>query len=252
MKQLQNVLLLLLFAASVSAQERSYPSFQMNGNFQVGIPLNDFRDNLDEIGFGGGLQFLMHLGDSPLAMGADLSILAYATEHARFSARVGGFTRNYELRTTSHIFLGHAMARFQPRLNGPIHPYIDGMLGFKNLFTSTSLTDRSLGETLESDTDQSDWALSYGGAFGIQISFGAEKNVVLDLRCAYLPGQNATYLVRREEPFGGFEYDDPIEAFEERTSLTNLLLPQIGVTFRGIFNKHRSKNTPSDSIYDYR
>ncbi|MDX1942718.1 MAG: hypothetical protein SFU99_19295 [Saprospiraceae bacterium] len=255
MKRLQIFILSMLLTAALFAQEqiqepskeRSFPSFQLNGNFQVGIPLNDFRDNLDDIGFGAGVLFLTHLGDSPLAAGIELSLMGYASESAEYIMRVGGFVKEYELRTSSNIFLGHAVVRFQPAVNAFIRPYFDGMIGFKNLFTSSTLTDLDNSEATESNTDESDWALSYGGAFGLQVHFSKTSNIVLDLRCAYLQGQNASYLVRKQDPFGGFEYENPIDAFEEKTSATTLLLPQIGVTFKGLFNRTLQEETPPDN-----
>ncbi len=238
MRQFQiSLLLLLLYGTFGWTQERFYPAFQINGNFQMGIPMYDFRNNLKDPGLGGGVVFAAHIGNSPMALGADLSIMVYASERARYNLRVGGFLKEYELQTNSNIFLGHALLRLQPHMNFAVKPYFDGLVGFKNLFTSTTLTDLSISSATDSGTDQSDWALSYGGAFGVQVSFSQNSSIVLDLRCAYLPGQNATYLVRRQDASGGFNFDDPIEAFEEKTSTTTLLIPQIGVTFRGLFNR---------------
>ncbi|MBK7870168.1 MAG: hypothetical protein IPJ74_05505 [Saprospiraceae bacterium] len=247
MKQLPIIALLMLAGNFILAQERSYPSFQLNGNFQMGIPLDEFRDNLDDIGFGAGALFLVHLSDSPLAAGIELSLMGYASEKADYNVRVGGFLKEYELRTSSNIFLGHAVLRFQPKVNAFVQPYFDGMFGFKNLFTSSMLTDLDNSESTESNTDQTDWALSYGGAFGLQFRFSKTSDIVLDLRCAYLPGQNANYLVRKEDPFSGFEYDDPLDAFEEKTSATTLLLPQIGITFKGLFSRAYNEETPTDN-----
>jgi opacity protein-like surface antigen len=250
MKQLFTTVLLAALTFFAMAQERRNPAFQLNGNFQVGIPLDDFRANLNKEAFGGGLLFVAHIGDSPVALGAELSLMGYESESARYSMRVAGFVRDYEARTSSNILLGHAVMRFQPALHFPIRPYLDGLVGVKNLFTSTSLTDTSLGEQIDSGTDLSDWAFSYGGALGLQIAFSKRADVMLDLRCAYLLGANARYLVRAPDPLGGFNYNDPIEAFEQKSSSTNLLLPQIGVTFRGLFTKTNSSATTPD--YDFR
>lgn len=211
---------------------RSTPVYSLNGNFQVGIPLDAFRDNLDRLGFGGGVLFLVNIGNSPISLGADLSIMGYDSETAEYSVRVGGFVKDYELTTSSNIFLGHAVMRIQPVKHGFISPYIDGMIGFKNLFTSSTLTDLDFSESVDSDIDESDWTLSYGGAFGLQFHFNKTRNLSLDLRCAYLPGNNASYLVRAPDPIGGFNYDDPLDAFEKKNSPTNLLLPQIGLTYK--------------------
>ncbi len=231
-----------LFLASLASAQKTayhYPDFMGNLNVQVGIPLEDFRNNLDRLGFGGGGYFLFNIANSPVFGGIELSLMGYDSESANYSVRVGGFVRDYELTTSSSIFLGHALIRIQPPVKGGIVPYVDGMIGFKNLFTSSTLTDEDLNETLESGTDESDWAFSYGGAVGLQINLSKRKTTWLDLRCAYLPGANASYLVRKKDPIGGFEYEDPLDAFEEKTSPTTLLLPQIGVTFKGLFSGAR-------------
>lgn len=248
MKQLPILLfILILFTLAANAQDQVYPQFHVNGNFQVGIPLEDFRDQLDDIGFGGGGLFLVQAGNTPLSAGVELSIMGYAIETARYDVRVGGFFKDYELQTSSNIFLGHFVLRFQPATSFPVKPYFDGMVGFKNLFTSTTLTDRDIGETLESGTDESDWAFSYGGAVGLQFTLSQNSGIVLDLRCAYLPGSNASYLTRKKETGTNPDYNDPIDAFEEKTSPTLLLLPQIGITFKGLF----SKENDEDFDYDY-
>lgn len=240
MKKVTLILLGLAFLTSVFAQEqeddaydRQFPNLQMGGAFHIGVPLDDFRDNLDQVGVGAGGFFLVNVNDSPLYAGFDLSGMAFESEDLRYEANIGGFLKEYELRTASSAFLGHLLLRFQPDVNFPIKPYFDGMIGFKNLFTRTTLTDRDIGETIDSGNDQRDWAFSYGGAFGVQIAFSQAANLVLDLRCAYLQGTNASYLVRAQD--GVVNVNDPIDAFEERTSSTTLLIPQIGITFRGLF-----------------
>ncbi|MFN7118667.1 MAG: hypothetical protein ACK4TA_17850 [Saprospiraceae bacterium] len=242
MKKLLSFLFFVVTLVSLQAQEedaamsenygRRMPAYSFNGNFQVGVPLDAFRDNLDGVGFGGGLLVLGGLGDTPISAGVELSIMGYDSETAEYRVRVGGFTKDYELTTSSNIFLGHAVVRIQPFGTGFITPYIDGMVGFKNLFTSSSLVDLDLGENTDTGIDESDWAFSYGGAFGLQFHFSKSHMLSLDLRCAYLPGNNASYLVRAPDPIGGFDYDDPLEAFEKKSSPTNLLLPQIGLTFK--------------------
>lgn len=225
---------------------RRYPVFTVNGNFQVGIPLDEFQDNLDKPGFGGGALFLVNIAQSPISAGLDLSIMGYDSETANYNVRVGGFLKEYELTTSSNIFLGHAVVRIQAPGQRFINPYLDGMIGFKNLFTSTSLTDQDLGESVDSDIDETDWAFSYGAAVGLQINVSRRHHIAIDLRCAYLPGNSATYLVRSPEPFGGYNYDDPIEAFEKKNSATNLVLPQIGVTFK-LWGKEPAQPVPSDT-----
>lgn len=223
---------------------RTYPSIQFGGAFHLGVPMDDFRDNLDQVGIGAGGFVIVNVNDSPLSVGTDVSGLGFDSEELRYNANIGGFLKSYRLRTTSSAFLGHALVRFQPNVNFAVKPYVDGMVGFKNLFTRTTLTDEDLAETIDSGNDQRDWAFSYGGAVGVQIAFSRAANLVLDLRCAYLQGSNASYLVRRSDT--GIPLEDPIDAFEERTSPTTLLIPQIGITFRGLFEELFSEDDYDD------
>lgn len=234
MKTWMTTLLALMICTGVlraqDEPEENTPAWHLflNGNLQLGIPVEAFRQNLDRNGFGGGGIFLLQLKTLPVFAGLELSGITYDSESIRYTVNVGGFLTDYKLSTRNNIFLGHVVFRVQPEIRFPIRPYFDGMIGFKHLYTRTVLEEEDT-DTTNGDTDQKDWAFSYGGAAGIQLSLFRNKSVTIDLRCAYLPGANANYLVRRENANGPF--DDPLDAFEETSSPTTLLLPQIGVTF---------------------
>jgi hypothetical protein len=219
-----------LLALGAQNEEDGMIRAHLNGNLQLGIPLGLFNENLDRLGFGGGGILAFRLGETPLYAGLELSGMTYGGETQNFAINIVGFIDRYELRTTNNFFLGHALIRFMPDIDFPIKPYFDGMIGTKNLYTRTRLTnlDRQEDNT-DSRVDQGDWAFSYGGAIGFQLDIFGTSNLVLDVRCAYLPGTNADYLVRRPED-NGIVYDDPLDAFDIRNSPTTILLPQIGIT----------------------
>ena len=202
------------------------------GNLQFGIPIEEFRDNLENTGVGGGGLAVFKLGDSPLWLGAEASGMAYDSESQILTANIGGFFRDYELRTSSNIFLAHAVLRIQANWNRGVQPYVDGMIGLKSLFTRTKLIDLFLEEdnVLENNKDQGDVAFSYGIAAGLRLHLFNNSGIAINLRCAYLPGTSASYLVRRSD-IGDLVIEDPIDAFEEKTSPTSLLVPQIGISF---------------------
>ena len=115
--------------------------------------------------------------------------------------------------------MGHAVIRVLPPVSLKIQPYFDGMIGFKNLFTRTTLEDQDVFEgddTIESYIEQGDWAFSFGGALGIQILIGGHESffILLDGRCTYLKGSAADYLVRNADP--NVQIIDTIDAFEEK------------------------------------
>jgi len=239
MRHLTFLLILLLATSIVSAQETEPETeswhMLLNGNFLLGFPQEGFKQNLDEVGVGGGGLMLFQLGKLPLYGGAEFSGMSYDTETRDFFVNVGGFQKEYELRTRASIFMMHGLLRFQPQINSPVRPYIDGMVGTKNLYTRTRLTEEDDNgdpedNNVESRIDEGDWAFSYGAALGLQINLSRSGGVFLDLRCAYLPGGNASYLVRK--PGDNINYEEPIDAFEKKSSVTTLLMPQIGFTFK--------------------
>lgn len=233
------VLSLLLFLHGITIAQSTPDDVRgrhfgyLNLNAQVGIPLDDFRDNLPKTGFGGGGYVLFQITRKmPLYAGIDLAGMVYDRESKKYSINVGGFTEKYTLKTNNSIFLGHAMLRFSPIVDFPVKPYIDGMIGTKNLFTRTRLIDDDdfEEEDSNSEVERGDWALSYGLALGVRLQvFRKAPEITIDLRCAYLPGANATYLVRKTGDSGPYEL--PIDAFEEKSSATNLLIPSLGITF---------------------
>ena len=125
--------------------------------------------------------------------------------------------------------------RLQPR-TGPIQPYADALVGFKYFFTETSVDGVDFGDddVIASSTNLDDAAFSYGFGAGIDIEVFngmlSEKSpgqVYINLGARYLYGAQAEYLekgaIQRE---GGRVILDPVR------SQTNMLLPQLGVTFR--------------------
>lgn len=229
-------LLLVLGAGQLAAQQSDEPARLvgfLNGNFQVGIPMEDFQDNLGKIGFGGGGLALIRFNKNlPFFGGLELSGMTYDSEAQTYQLNIGGFIERYTLRTNNSIFLMHGLVRVSPPVNLPVRFYLDGMVGVKNLYTRSKLTNDFNQEDTRGNVEQGDWAFSYGGAAGLMIPLGKEggTDITLDIRCAYLPGATATYLVRKSNDNG--PYDDPIDAFEEKASATTLLMPQVGITIK--------------------
>ena len=145
----------------------------INANFQIGFPVEAFRRNLDHPGYGGGGLFTIKLAGGPIWVGGEISAMVYEYESQEFTANIGGFLQDYELRTNSNIFLAHAFIRIQPNWNRTFQPYLDGLIGIKNLFTRTKLLDLQLEEdnVIENNKEQGDIALSYGIAAGCANAF---------------------------------------------------------------------------------
>ncbi len=243
--------LIILASSSLVAQQEGnaerWGHMYLNGNLQMGVPIESFKEYLDTPGFGGGGLFLIPVKKNfPLSLGAELSLMTYASESQDFSANIAGFWSDFRFTTSSNIFLGHVLMRIQPAVESPFRPYFDGMAGFKNLYTRNRLEDLYGDEDndySESETIKGDWAFSYGGAVGLQLAVFRNPGIMIDIRCAYLLGNNASYLVRKDDAV--YDFNNPRQAFEERESPTTILMPQIGVTFD--INFHQPEEVDSYS-----
>jgi len=216
--------LLIGGATIVSAQDAA----QVGAYFSTIIPRGDFSENVTNNGYGVGGQFLARLAGSPFMAGGDLGISVYGSESRREPISTTIPNLQVRVRTSNNIFLAHFVVRAQPR-TGVVRPYFDGLIGLKHLFTRTSISDLTDGETIASSTDLSDTALSYGFGGGLQIPLtkGREGKVVLDTGVRYLRGGRAEYLRK-----GSIREVNGQVLFDVLSSRTDVLAVQVGVMFR--------------------
>ncbi len=236
------ICLVLVFSwGSMPAQEE-VPFWQeeenllINANFTLGLPLSHFKDNINAIGFGGGgaLLFLLKNADIPIYVGFEMNGVTYDRLSDRFSLLLDGFWTNVELETKTNILAGNGILQIAPWPYWPVQPYFQGVFGVKNLFTQTELIELDSGfeESIDRNIEAGDWALNYGGSLGLAIPIPLYEYVgfKLDVKCSYIKGAAADYFVRRTDN-AGQSYTEPIDAFEEKNSHTDMLYPQIGVQF---------------------
>lgn len=207
-------------------------------NFVVGVPLQSFRDNIDGVGYGGSLFGGARFGNTPLVLGLDLGFLVYGrtVDTVPFSSTVGPRVL-VDVVTTNSIFQPHLVLRLQPA-DGLVRPYIDGLFGFKYLFTETRVRDDDFDDDrdIASTTNFDDFALSggVGAGFDLRVYRAKESaeiaSVSVHLGAQYLLGQRAEYLAEGalEDTNGNGRLDD--EELPIRRSPTTLLQPQVGVT----------------------
>ncbi|MFT5385175.1 MAG: hypothetical protein ACI8VT_003166 [Saprospiraceae bacterium] len=214
------------------------PMFSLGIEFDVGIPLNDFNDNLNRLTWGFSGSFLVRTNPAatvPVLLGLSGGAVFYDAEIRDQLIFIDGYTIEGRSTTRNGIFMMHGLLRLLPPVDLPVQPYIDGMFGFKNFYARTLIEELNPPDNEEALEDsyieQGDWALSYGGAVGLQylVGAGAGIYILLDVRCVFLKGSTADYLVRNTDP--NLQIVDTIDAFEEKKSTTDMLIPQIGVSF---------------------
>jgi hypothetical protein len=216
--------LLIGSATIIQAQDK----VQAGAYFMTLVPRGEFSENVTNNGYGGGGQFLIRIGSSPILAGGDLGFVIYGSESFRVPISSTIPNLQVRVRTNNNIFLSHFVLRAQPR-TGPIRPYIDGLIGLKYLFTRTSVSDLSDDETIASNTDLGDTTFSYGvgGGFQIPLTRGPESRIMLDTGVRYLRGGRADYLRR-----GSIQEINGIPVLDIFRSRTDVLAVQVGVMFR--------------------
>jgi len=242
--------------AEVEEEEENYEeeiefnfekSIFLGTNFQLGIPLGKFGENVNYTGWGiGGNLMWKFKSDVPIYGGIDFSFQNYAFK-ALTEVTFDG--EEFETRTKNSIILSHAQFRFYPEVDFFLHPYVEGMIGVKSLLTRTILTDKTDGanEQLNSIFENSDFAFSLGGAVGFEIPI-SKNYLFLDVRCSYLKGTSGEYYVKKEDDS---VFVNPIDVFEIKNSATDLFVPQIGIKFLiGIGNQNEEEYYEENDNYE--
>ena len=228
---------MLVGASPAQAQAPDELAIRPQGSvsFLLGVPQGEFRDNVDNIGFGIDVFGGLGVGRSPVVIGLDLGFLIYGRERRSepFSNTIPDVTVDVE--TTNNIFQSHLVLRLQPP-SGAVRPYLDGLFGFKYLFTQTSIESERFGdnEPIASSTNFDDFALSYGVGGGVHIRLyrpqGEEnevESVALKLGVQYLLGNEAEYLQE-----GSIRRVNGSIDFDVERSRTTFLEPYLGVALR--------------------
>ena len=224
------ILAIIISSASVSAQT----NFMGGLHFNAGFPQGDFKEQLDRNAFGAGAQFFYSPSRSPFAIGVELGVKNYGNESRRepFSTTIPDVTVKVE--TSNNMVDGFLIFRGQVP-NGPIRPYVDGLVGFNYLFTETKISDASDGDQVAKSTNQDDAVFAYGAGGGLMVQIydgGKEEGkkpfqILLDAGMRYVIGGEAQYLkegsIRRE---GGSVTYDLIE------SKTDMLRLHVGIVGR--------------------
>jgi len=132
-------------------------------------PQGDFADVMDNNVWAGNLFATVHIADSPVAAGINLAVGMYGRNEHK-APLVSTLVTVKEI-TTNSIFQGHLMLRLQPQ-HAAVRPYLDGLVGFTHLSTSTKVTDEDEYDDegiIASSTNKQDTSFSYGIGGGVTI-----------------------------------------------------------------------------------
>ncbi|HEX9973109.1 MAG TPA: hypothetical protein VGD14_13645 [bacterium] len=225
------VLIFVLMPISVTIAQSQ---FQAGIDFSLGFPQEEFKQNVDNIGFGLSGHFGYQIPHSPILVGTSIGFLIYGRETRRepLSTTIPDIVVDVE--TTNNILTGHLLLRVQPPMqSGIFQPYLEGLFGFHYLWTETKIQDWDDDDEIGSK-NYDDAAMSYGGGGGVMIRVyqGKKENsdgtysVNIDLGARYLFGGEAGYLKE-----GDIKRENGVVTFTPSKSTTDLVMANIGVTF---------------------
>lgn len=229
-------------------------------SFSMGLPQNEFRQNTDALGYGldltGGISFQEGV---PLFFGLDINymIYGYSRKNEELTAEIRAneviideLVIPLRLVNTSSIFGTHALIRAQAPFDN-VQPYIEGLIGFRYISTSSKILDRSdnrqytsrESNVLVRETILDDWLFSYGYGGGMMVNLGS--NIFLDFRADFFEGKRAKYYDGDDTKAWSVEFTGSVEDYDEETvsgddlefdaepkeSTTDLLTLKLGVVF---------------------
>jgi len=195
--------------------------------FIIGVPQGDFTKITGDVGYGASGSLRLPLRQVPLQVGIDLGLLFFEGDPTTLTSDTAPSTEAV-VRYDTNVFMGHFLARFQP-WNGVFTPHIDGLVGFKYLFSDARIERRLFpGEDITSvATDLNDWALSYGLGAGVDIELLAGsrrvwfETLTLSAGARYLFGSEAECVAEGASAGG---------PSTTNCARTDLIVPQVGLT----------------------
>jgi hypothetical protein len=224
---------MVMAAVMISAQ----PQFQAGGNFSLAYPQKDFRKNIDNVGIGASGHFAYRFGRSPFLAGASLGFWIYGSQ-TREVPFPGVEEVTVDVTTTNSFVMGHLMFRVQPQA-GPVRPYIDGLLGFNFLNTSTDISSQDSdwegSNKIAGSNNSSDIASNYGFGGGLMIRVydavahgreGGLQAVFVELSIRSLKGGKAEYMKE-----GSIREENEHVVYDKYKSETDLVTYHLGVSF---------------------
>lgn len=219
-----------------------FAQFQGGINFTVVAPQDEFKENVDNLGYGVAGDFLVRPGDGQFGFGGGLGFSIYGSETRRVPFSLTIPEVKVDVETTNNILFGHLELQYR-FLTGPVQPYVEGLFGFNYLFTETAIKDTDhdwdddYDDEIASNTNQSDFTNSYGIGAGLMFKLLDIKNedkskkvggMYLDLKVRSLTGGEGEYLKE-----GSIERSTTGDlSFDVEKSKISMLTYHIGLVFQ--------------------
>jgi hypothetical protein len=225
------------FAQSQQAAAPAPPRVSGGVGILGAVPVGDFAAHVETAGGGLG-HFDVRLGRGPFRLGAEIGYLEYG--NTQRTVPLGGLVPDVpdatlKVDTSNAMLLVHGRIRAQ-RSRGRWRPYADGLVGFTDLFTKTSIeggvscstifgSTSCTSSSIASATNSRDFVLTYGAAGGVTYGLSPRWGR-LDLGWRYVRGGHARYLTE-----GAIRIEGTQAVYEFSESRTDTVALYIGLAW---------------------
>ena len=189
---------------TISILSTSFAQPSASFNFTTAIPMGDFKDYTNNVGFGGNLEFFFFSPSerTPYGLGINFS---YASYGIHFFVDPESDELSLSSNRANNFASVHMLFQIAPN-TGTVRPYIETLFGGSYIFSFTEVGYDYYTASLWID----DWAWSYGG--GVGLKFFATGNPLfdsgstyIDIKVRYLLSTEITYLDRNSVEYYGDE-----------------------------------------------
>lgn len=226
MKIITRLLMISILVSGISFAQ------SISANFTLAFPQGEFKEKVENIGFGfnGDILFISPKPKSPFGIGLNLSYYIYGMETRRepLSTTIPDiFVRVDRTNNLSNFHLLFVLGL----PTGRARPYIEGLFGASYIFTTTTVKSENTSEEFASSTNLEDLAWSYGAGFGLSFLISGDPNqnqnlLFLDFKGRYLYGTEAEYL----KP-GSVRLIDGKVYYDINKSRTDMISAHLGIKY---------------------
>ena len=204
---------LILSCVCIFTLHTAMSQVHLGGGVLVGVPNGEYAQYGGSVGVGFDANIFFPFAPKvPLFFGVDVGYVSLASntqnEVLQADVKIGNTVIDViqmplEITTRNNLLQTHAVLRAKAPL--PIvEPYIDGLVGFKYIYTRTKIIDQTDNfqfsepdnNVINASTSQQDFVFSYGGGGGMMVNIG--PNAKLDFRFVYLLSAEAEYYTKED------------------------------------------------------
>ena len=190
--------------------------------FTTAIPVNDYQQFDDELGYGGNLElfFISPSKQKPIGMGISLSYFGQGLYFYEDPCDCETYLGDNRANNFTNL---HLVFQVAPA-GGTVKPYLETLFGGSYVFSNSQITTLNYSSV---NLFIDDWAWSYGVGGGFKFLLGADDNggsLYLDLKGRYLMSSDVSLLDRNSIRYANDKF-----YYSVNETQLNFVAVQIGV-----------------------